>query len=84
MGNFLLLYHLRLYVTNQRRCRLMAKCDICSKEITFGIKVSHSHRRTNRTWKPNVKRVKALVNGTPCRIYACTRCLRSGKVTRAI
>ena len=62
----------------------MAKCDICSKEITFGIKVSHSHRRTNRTWKPNVKRVKALVNGTPCRIYACTRCLRSGKVTRAI
>ena len=62
----------------------MAKCDSGSKEITCGIKVSHSHRRTNRTWKPNVKRVKALVNGTPCRIYACTRCLRSGKVTRAI
>ena len=40
----------------------MAKCDICSKEITFGIKVSHSHRRTNRTWKPNVKRVKAIVD----------------------
>ena len=62
----------------------MAKCDICNKEITFGIKVSHSHRRTNRTWKPNVKRVKAIVNGAPCRIYACTRCLRYGKVTRAI
>ena len=62
----------------------MAKCDICGKGVTFGIKVSHSHRRSNRTWKPNVRRVKAIVNGTPCHINACTRCLRSGKVTRAI
>ena len=62
----------------------MAKCDICNKEIAFGIKVSHSHRRSNRTWKPNVKKVKAIVNGTPCRVNVCTRCLRSGKVTRAI
>ncbi|MBQ4120082.1 MAG: 50S ribosomal protein L28 [Clostridia bacterium] len=62
----------------------MAKCDICSKEIAFGIKVSHSHRRSNRTWKPNVKKVKAIVNGAPRRINVCTRCLRSGKVTRAI
>ena len=62
----------------------MAKCEICSKEIAFGIKVSHSHRRSNRTWKPNVKRVKAIVDGSPRHIYACTRCLRSNKVTRAI
>lgn len=62
----------------------MAKCDICSKEVSFGIKVSHSHRRSNRVWKPNVKRVKAVVNGTSRRINACTRCLRSGKVTRAV
>ena len=38
----------------------MAKCDICGKGVTFGIKVSHSHRRSNRAWKPNVKRVKAM------------------------
>ena len=62
----------------------MAKCEICSKRVTFGIKVSRSRRRANRTWKPNVRRVKAVVNGTPCRIYACTRCLRSGKVERAV
>ena len=62
----------------------MAKCDICGKGVTFGIKVSHSHRRSNRAWKPNVRRVKAIVNGSPCHIHACTRCLRSGKVTRAI
>ena len=34
----------------------MAKCDYCGKSVQFGIKVSHSHRRSNRTWKPNVKR----------------------------
>ena len=48
----------------------MAKCDICGKGLVFGIKVSHSHRRSNRTWKPNVKRVKAVVNGASKRVYA--------------
>ena len=62
----------------------MAKCDICGKGMTFGIQVSHSHRRSNRTWKPNVRRIKAIVNGTPRHINVCSRCLRSGKVTRAI
>ncbi|NLB29433.1 MAG: 50S ribosomal protein L28 [Clostridiales bacterium] len=62
----------------------MAKCAICDKGVSFGIRVSHSHRRSNRTWKPNVKRVSAVVNGSPRRIYVCTRCLRSGKVTRAV
>ena len=46
----------------------MAKCDICGKSVAFGIRVSHSHRRTNRAWKPNVMRVKAVVNGSPQRI----------------
>lgn len=62
----------------------MAKCDICNKETTFGNNVSHSVRRTGRSWKPNVKRVKAIVKGTPVSINVCTRCLRSNKVTRAI
>ncbi|MGE4282625.1 MAG: 50S ribosomal protein L28 [Clostridia bacterium] len=61
----------------------MAQCDVCGKGLVFGITVSHSHRRTNRTWKANVRKVKAIVNGTPKSIYACTRCLRSNKVTRA-
>jgi large subunit ribosomal protein L28 len=61
----------------------MAKCDVCGKGVAFGIKLSHSHRRTNRTFKPNVKKVRAVVDGTPCRVNSCTRCLRSGKVQRA-
>ena len=55
----------------------MAKCEFCDKGVTFGIQVSHSHRRSNRTWKPNVKRVKAIVNGSPRHVYVCTRCMRS-------
>lgn len=62
----------------------MAKCEVCGKGVTFGKKYSHSHIRTNRDWKPNVQRVKIIDNGTPRRAYVCTRCLRSGKVQRAI
>ena len=62
----------------------MAKCEICGKGVTFGIKVSHSHRRSNRAWKPNVKKVKAIVNGSVKSVNVCTRCLRTGKVVRAV
>ena len=58
----------------------MAKCQVCGKSVSFGIKVSHSHRRSNKMWKPNIRKVRAVVNGTPVRVYACTRCMRSGKV----
>ena len=61
----------------------MAKCQFCDKGLSFGIKVSHSHRRSNRTWKPNIRRVKANVNGEHKTVYICSRCLRSGKVERA-
>lgn len=63
----------------------MAKCDICrqGRDLLVFRSLTH-HRRSNRTWKPNVRRVKALVEGTPRHINVCTRCLRSGKVTRAI
>ena len=62
----------------------MAKCDVCGKGVAFGIKVSHSHRRSNRTWKPNVRKVRAVVNGSVKSMHVCTRCLRSGKVERAV
>lgn len=62
----------------------MAKCDVCNKSVVFGIKVSHSHRRSNRMWKANIRRVKAIVNGTPKTINVCSRCLRSNLVTRAM
>lgn len=61
----------------------MAKCDICKKGLFFGKQVSHSHRRSNTTWKPNIRRVKAVVNGTSKTLHVCADCLKAGKVTRA-
>ena len=61
----------------------MAKCSVCGKGAHFGIKVSHSHRRSNKMWKPNVKSVKCIVNGASKKLYVCTQCLRSNKVERA-
>ncbi len=60
----------------------MAKCSVCEKSVSFGIKVSFSHKRSNKMWKPNIRRVRVIENGVHKREYVCTRCLRSGKVTR--
>ena len=61
----------------------MAKCAICEKGVHFGNQVSHSHRRSNKMWKSNIKRVSSKVNGVPQKLYVCSSCLRSGKVERA-
>ncbi len=62
----------------------MAKCYVCEKGKKFGNKVSFSMRSSRRSWSPNLRRVKAMVNGSPKRIDVCTRCLRSGYVERAL
>ena len=61
----------------------MAKqCDICGKGTAFGRHISHAHNVTNRTFEANLKRVRALVDGVSQRIWACTRCIRSGRVQK--
>lgn len=59
-------------------------CEVCKKGISHGNNVSHAKNRTKRIWAPNVQNVRVIVNGTPKRMSVCTRCLRSGKVERAI
>ncbi|SHH17526.1 50S ribosomal protein L28 [Clostridium grantii] len=59
-------------------------CDICGKGVISGVQYSHSHRQSKRKWAPNVRKVKAVVNGTPKTLKVCTRCLRSGKIQRAV
>lgn len=65
----------------------MAKCAICDKSVSFGNKLSiarsHISNRATRTWKPNLRTVKAIVDGEPKKIKVCAKCLRSGKVKRA-
>lgn len=58
-------------------------CEVCGKKPSWGMNVSHSHRRTKRRWNPNIQRVRALVNGAPKRLNACTSCIRAGRVQKA-
>jgi large subunit ribosomal protein L28 len=61
----------------------MAKqCEVCGKKTVTGRSISHAHNITSRTWQPNLQRVRATVDGATKRIWVCTRCLRSGKVTK--
>jgi len=63
----------------------MAKsCEICGKQPVSGNNVSHAHNVTKRRWLPNLQRVRAVINGTVRRIDVCTRCIRSGAVTKAV
>lgn len=59
-------------------------CEVCEKGMMSGHNVSHSNRKSNRVWAPNVQRVRVLVNGQAKRMNVCTRCLRSGNVERAL
>ncbi len=62
----------------------MAKCSICGKGPSFGNNVSHANNRTPKVWRPNVQRVKAIMDGTVRHVNVCTQCIKSGKVVKAI
>lgn len=65
----------------------MAKCEICGKSKNWGNKISiarsHVSRRASRTFSPNLRTIKAEVDGEVKKIHVCAKCLRSGKVKRA-
>lgn len=58
-------------------------CDVCGKGAARGNNVSHANNKTKRVILPNLQSVRAVVEGTPKRVRVCTRCLRSGKITKA-
>jgi large subunit ribosomal protein L28 len=58
-------------------------CAICGKHPVAGRNVSHSHRVTNRVFRPNVQSVTAVINGHVKKVNVCTKCMKAGKVTRA-
>lgn len=59
-------------------------CEICQKGPRFGHNVSHAHNVTRKVWYPNLQRVRARIGRSVRRIRVCTRCLRSGKVEKAV
>jgi len=57
---------------------------VCGKKPSFGNNRSHSMVATRRRFDPNLQRVRILVKGVPARAYVCTRCLKGGKVEKAV
>ncbi len=60
------------------------RCFYCEKRPVVGHKVSHSNIKTKTRHMPNLQKVRASVEGLTQRVYACTRCLRSGVMTKPL
>jgi large subunit ribosomal protein L28 len=60
------------------------RCHVCGKGPMFGQNVSHANNVTKRIFNPNLQRVRAMVEGQVKNVNVCTRCLRGGKITKAV
>ena len=58
------------------------ECGICGKKPMFGNNISHAHNVSKRRWNPNLKKVRAVVDGGSKTVRACTRCISAGKVKK--
>ena len=59
-------------------------CTVCGKKPSYGNNRSHSMVATRRRFEPNLQKVRVLLNGVAKRAYVCTRCLKAGKVQKAV
>jgi len=72
-------------------------CEICKKRTTSGGSIARrglpkkkggvglrTTGHTLRKFRPNIQRVRALVDGEVKRVSVCTRCIKSGKVRKPL
>ncbi|MDH7602178.1 MAG: 50S ribosomal protein L28 [Armatimonadota bacterium] len=67
-------------------------CEICGKGPQFGQNIRHIHSgawalrapRTKRRWLPNLQTVRTRINGRPVKLRVCAKCIKAGKVIRAV
>ncbi|NQU17749.1 MAG: 50S ribosomal protein L28 [Candidatus Saganbacteria bacterium] len=60
------------------------QCFFCKKKPVAGNNVSHSNKKTKRRFMPNLQSVRILVDGKKLKEYVCTKCLKRGKVVKAV
>ena len=71
-------------------------CEICGRKTRFGNRYARRGLakakggvgrritgKSHRTFKPNIQRVRAVVNGSVKRVKVCTRCLKKRRWVRA-
>ncbi len=68
------------------------KCEICGRATTIGNKITRRGLakakggvgikitgKSRRTFKPNIQRIRAVVDGHVRRLKICTRCMKKGR-----
>jgi large subunit ribosomal protein L28 len=60
------------------------RCDVCGKGPMAGNSVSHANNKSKRVWNVNLQRVRALIDNRVKNIDVCTKCLKAGKVAKAV
>ena len=60
------------------------RCIVCSKKARTGNSVSHSNRKSKRLWNANLQKINILIEGKKSKEYVCTKCLKAGKVQKAL
>ena len=63
-------------------------CEICGKGVVYGKSGIHKHSglwrrrapKTARQWRPNLKKVKVMIDGRVKKIKICAQCLKSSKI----
>ncbi len=60
-----------------------AVCAVCGKGTGAGHNVSHSNRKTNRTWSPNLQKIRIKNGKSLVTALVCTRCIKGGKIAKA-
>jgi large subunit ribosomal protein L28 len=58
-------------------------CYVCGKGPAVGHNVSHANNKTKRRWVPNLQRVRVLDDGAVKRVRVCSRCIKSGRISKA-
>ena len=73
------------------------RCEICGKEPSFGnsiVRRGMAKKKggvgqkitgiSRRMFKPNVQKIRINDNGTTRRARICTKCIKGGKVVKAV
>lgn len=68
----------------QEESNMARVCEVCGKGKQIGYNVSHAHNRTKREWLPNLQSIRVLKNGAAKRMRVCTKCIKKGKIQKAV
>ena len=80
----------KIWVSNpqhlERRICMSRICEICGKKPVMGHKVSHANNKSVKIWYPNLQKIRSIDDKTGAvkRVKACTRCIRSGFLKKAV